>query len=116
ADLISWLAAEPVLGRLVARLVVGPGTAFGLPLDAAAIDQLHLVVAVVLEGPVGVGGEPVVVVAVKQDGRVGADAAAAEHALERLLRRDVAEGLVLQVLAPVPGHGACDVAALVCRR
>ena len=72
--------------------------------------------AVVPERPVGVSREPVVVVAVEHDRRVGRDAAASEHPLERLLGRDVAHGLVLQVLAPVPGDGALDVSTLVGRR
>src|SRR5205823_14719092 len=86
---------------------------FLLPLDASAIYELNLVVPVVLEGPVRVGGEPVVVIAVEDDGGVGRDAAAAQKLRERVLRRDVARYLVLQVTLPVPAESAVDVALLV---
>jgi len=70
-------------------------------------------VPVVLERPVGVGGEPVVVVAVEDDRRVGRDAAAAEQFGQRVPGRDVACDLVLKVSLPVPADGARDVSLLV---
>src|SRR5207244_5761830 len=78
-ELLFGPAAEAVFGFGVARRVVGPGPALGLPLDAAAVDQLQVLVAVVLARPVGVGREPVVVVAVKHNRRSGRDATASEH-------------------------------------
>ena len=104
---------EVVARRGIARRVRAVRPAFLLPLDAAAVDKLHLVVAVVLERPVRVGGEPVVVVAVEDDRRLGRDAAAAEQLSQRVLRCDVARDLVLEVSLPVPADGARDVALLV---
>ena len=66
-----------------------------------------------LEVPVRVGGEPVVPVAVEDDGRVVADAALAEDPLERRLADEVALDRVLQVLAPVELDRAADVPLLV---
>ena len=63
------------VGRQLAALVD--------PLLAAAVQDPHVVVAVELQIPVGVGGEPVVLVAVEDDGRVVADSALAEQPLER---------------------------------
>ena len=77
-----------------------------LPLLAAAVEQLDGVVAVELEVPVGVGGEPVVVAAVEHDGVVVADAALGQQRLELLLVHEVAADRVLQVLLPVDPHGA----------
>ena len=65
------------LGRRLAAL--------GDPLLARAVDQLDVVVAVVAEVPVGVGGEPVVAVAVEDDRVVVGDPAAA-HQLAEVLR------------------------------
>jgi hypothetical protein len=50
-----------------------------LPLLAPAVEQLHVGVAVQLELPVGVGGEPVVVAAVEHDGVVVGDALGAQQ-------------------------------------
>src|SRR3990172_7722265 len=69
--------------------------------------------AVDLEVPVGIGGEPVVLVAVEDYGRVVADPALTHEALELLLRDDVADELVLEVLLPVQLDRARDVAVLV---
>src|SRR5437016_2094156 len=81
---------------------VGMWPPLGLPLDPSAVDQLHLVVAVVLERPVRVRGEPVVVVAVEQDGVARRRAALAQLALQRRGGGQVAHGLFLEVLLPVP--------------
>jgi hypothetical protein len=66
-------------------------------------------VPVVLQIPVGVGGEPVVAVAVEDDRVVVGDPAAAEELAERLGPEEVALDLVLQVLLPVEADGARDV-------
>jgi hypothetical protein len=63
-------------------------------------------VAVELEVPVGVGGEPVVVAAVQHDGVVGGDAAVGQQCLELRLADEVTADLVLQVGLPVQAHGA----------
>src|SRR5205807_6618921 len=70
-------------------------------------------VAVELEVPVRVGGEPVVVAAVEDDGVVVADAARRQERLELLLVDEVPAYRVLQVLLPVQLHGAGKVAAVV---
>ena len=71
--------------------------------------------AVELEVPVGVGGEPVVVAAVQHDGVVVGDALLGQQRLELLLVDEVTTDLVLQVGGPVELDGALDV-ALVVRR
>jgi hypothetical protein len=58
-------------------------------------------VAVDLQIPVGVGGEPVVLVPVDDDGAVVPDAEAAEKLLEGLPVDDVAFDGILQVVAPM---------------
>jgi hypothetical protein len=70
-------------------------------------------VAVNLENPKTIGGEPVVVVAVKNDGVGGRDASAAEELLELLLADDVAAELVLGLRLPVEADGAGDMAGLI---
>src|ERR671927_43737 len=84
-----------------------------LPLLAAAVDELDVLVAVELEVPVGVGGEPVVVAAVEDHGVVVGDAALGEQLLETLLVDEVAADRVLQVLLPVELDGTFEVAAVV---
>ncbi len=71
--------------------------------------------AVQLEVPVGVGGEPVVVAAVEDDGVVIGDAALGQQGRELLAVDEVAADLILQVLLPVELDGAGDVAAVVGR-
>jgi hypothetical protein len=90
--------------------------ALGDPLLARAVEQLHGVVAVVLQVPVRVGGEPVVAVAVEDD-RVGVrDAARAEQRAERLRVEEIAPDLVLQVAHPVEADRPRDVGLGVERR
>jgi hypothetical protein len=83
---------------------------------ATAVQDPDVAVAEQLELPVGPGGEPVVVVAVQDDRRVGADAARAEQLAEIVTPGDVATDAVGQLARPVPGDGAGDVALLVARR
>ena len=93
--------------------VVGQLAGVELPLLAAAVEQLDVLVAVELEVPVGVGGEPVVVAAVEHDGVVVGDAALGEQRLELRLVDEVAADLVLEVGGPVELDGALDVALVV---
>ena len=95
--------------------LVGELAGVELPLLAAAVEQPDVVVAVELEVPVGVGGEPVVVAAVEHDGVVVGDAALGQQRLELLLVDEVAADLVLQVGGPVELDGAPDVALVVGR-
>src|SRR5215472_9559614 len=113
AQFLSWLSGELVGGRLDLGHVCRVRAAFDLPLDTAAVHELNLVVAVVLHRPVGVGGEPVVVVAIEQDRGVRGDAGFAKFPGESVARSDVADGLVLQVLLPVPADGAFNVTGAV---
>jgi hypothetical protein len=69
--------------------------------------------AVDAQVPVGVRGEPVVLVAVEHDGRLVADPALAEELLEPLLLDEVALDGVLQVLLPVQLHRTGDVSVFV---
>src|SRR6202042_2007648 len=52
------------------------------PLRPATVEQLHVLVSVQLEVPVGVGREPVVVAAVEHHGVVVGDAALGQQLLE----------------------------------
>src|SRR5690606_38018233 len=63
-------------GRRVARHLGRRLATLGDPALARAVDQLALVVAAVAQVPIGVGGKPVVAVAVKDDGVLVADTAA----------------------------------------
>ena len=100
---------------VVARVgqLVGQLAGVELPLLAAAVEELDVLVAVELEVPVGVGGEPVVVAAVEHDGVVVGDAALGEQRLELLLVDEVAADLVLEVGGPVELDGSPDVALVV---
>ena len=100
-----------VAGRL--DRVGGQRAAVELPLLAAAVEQLDVLVAVELEVPVGVGGEPVVVAAVEDHGVVVGDAAFGQQLRELLLVDEVAPDRVLQVGLPVQLDRAGDVAAVV---
>ena len=97
-------ARRPVGGKLgVGRKAVGD------PLFARPIEQQYLLVAVVLQVPVCVGGEPVVAVAVEDDRVLVGDAAAAEQLAERLGGQEVAADGVLEVGLPVEADRAGDV-------
>ena len=65
--------------------------------------------AVVLEVPVGVGGEPVVAVAVEDDRVVVGDPAAAHQLAEVFRAEEVALDLVLEVELPVESDRARNV-------
>ena len=109
---VSWSLA---LYAVVARVgeLVGQLAGVELPLLAAAVEELDVCVAVELEVPVGVGGEPVVVAAVEDDGVVVGDAALGQQGLEALLVDEVAADRVLEVRGPVELDGALDVALVV---
>jgi hypothetical protein len=90
-------------------------TVVQLPLLAAAVEQLHVLVPVQLEIPVRVGGEPVVVAAVEDDLVVVADAALGEQGLELGLVHEVPADRVLEVLLPIELDGPWDVTTVVSR-
>src|SRR5699024_1684888 len=91
----------------------GQLTAVEFPLFPAAVEQLDAVVAVELEVPVRVGGEPVVVAAVEDDEVVVADALGGQQLLEPGAIHEVTAHRILQFGPPVDLHRARDVAALV---
>ena len=83
------------------------------PLDAATVHEPHVLVAVHLEQPEGVGGKPVVVVAVEDHRVAGRDACLAQQFFKFLFADDVAADLVLQLALPVEADCAGDVACIV---
>jgi hypothetical protein len=109
------------LGRLVAaggegRRLAGELAAFLLPLQAAAVQDLGLGMAEQLEHPERVGGPPVVLVAVEDDGRVRGGADLRHQGFEAFARDVVAANLVVQVGGPVDVRGAGNVPGCVQQR
>jgi hypothetical protein len=92
------------------------GRCSAIHFSRGAVDELHVVVAVVLEVPVRVGREPVVAVAVEHDQVLVGDPAGAEQRAERLRPEEVAPDGILQVLPPVEPDRAGDVGLGVERR
>ena len=104
------VAGPRVEGRLLERRHLGRRRPpLRDPLLARAVHQLHVVVPVVLEVPVRVGGEPVVAVAVEDDRVVVRDPAAAEQVAELVRAQEIALHLVLEVLLPVEADRAGNV-------
>ncbi len=97
-------------GRLGIRCI---GATIGFPLGASAIEQANILVAEEGEDPEGVGGPPVVLVAVDDDSRVAADALGAEERGEASAVDVVALDRVVEVGVPVDLHGASNVTGLV---
>jgi hypothetical protein len=83
---------------------------------ARAVQELDVVVAVVLEVPVRVGGKPVVAIAVKDHQVVVADSAAAEQLSELLRAEEIALDLILQIGAPIEPDCPRDVPLPIERR
>src|SRR5919106_396873 len=83
------------------------------PLLPPAVEDPHVGVAVHLQIPVGVRGEPVVFVPVEDNRRFRADAEPAEQLLERLPVDDVSFDRILEVVPPVELHCSRDVPLLV---
>src|SRR5207237_936230 len=76
------------------------------PLGPPAVHDPDVLVVVQLEEPVGVGGPPVVAVAVDDHGRVGGDPQAGGERGEGLRPDEVARDLVVAVGLPVELQGA----------
>src|SRR6266481_939981 len=110
-------------GIVNARNVIGRGGDFGgilcerslflEPLFAATVDEANVLMAVELQLPESVSGEPVVVVAIKKDGGVVGNAGGAEKPFESGLVDQVAADAVLELGLPVAGDRAGDVALVV---
>ena len=98
---------------ILVRSAVSSLSGFIEPLDAAAVHEAHVLVAVNLEQPEAVGGKPIVVVAVEDHRVAGRDACLAQQFFEFLFADDVAADLVLQLALPVETDCARDVARVV---
>src|SRR5437899_1647191 len=83
------------------------------PFLAAAVNQADIPMTVVLQLPEGVGGEPVVVVAIEQDGGVVGNAGRAKKLFESGLVDQIAADVVLELGLPIPADSAGDVALIV---
>jgi hypothetical protein len=83
------------------------------PLLAAAVQQPHIRMAVILVDPEGEGREPVPEIPVKHHGGVVGDPGAAVEGLEGLLAQDVPPHWIVQILPPVEEHSARDVAQMI---
>src|SRR4051812_16411585 len=92
---VAGLRAERrgLIGRHVSRR----RAALADPLLARAVDELDVVVPVVLQIPVRVGREPVVAIAIQDDGVLVGDPARAEQLTEGLRAEEVALDLVLEI-------------------
>nr|GLJ70948.1 hypothetical protein GCM10017583_02030 [Agromyces mediolanus] len=91
----------------------GELAALGDPEVAAAVEQSHVLVPEEGEHPERVGGPPVVLVAVDDDGRVAGDALRAQQGGELLAVEVVADDGVVELRVPVDLHRTGDVAGLV---
>src|SRR5260370_7254931 len=83
------------------------------PFLAAAVNEANILVAVVFQLPEGVGGEPVVVVAVEQNGGVVGNAGGTEKFFESGFIDQIAPDVVLELSLPVPANGAAHVPLLL---
>ena len=85
------------------------------PLLPPAVNQPDILVPVIFQLPQSVRREPVVVVAVKQNGRVVRNSRRAQQRLQRLLIDQIPPHIILQLRLPVPAHRARDVSLVVGR-
>ena len=74
--------------------ILGQCALFVEPFLAAAVDEADVLVTVELQVPQGVGGEPVVVVTVEEDGGVVGNAGSAEKFFEGGLVDEIAADTV----------------------
>ncbi len=93
--------------------ILGDRALFFEPFLAAAVDEADVLVAVELQLPQCVGGEPVVVVTVEEDGGLVGNAGGAEKFFEGGFVDEVAADAVLELGLPVPAYGAGNVALVV---
>src|SRR5437867_1092909 len=90
-----------VFASLERRALGDEGPTLGDPLRATAVYEPRVLVTVVLQEPEEPRREPVVVVAVHDDGGVLRGPVPREELLELLLVEEIAHGLLLQVALPV---------------
>ena len=109
-------ASRPVLGLSERRRVGRQRTFLGDPLCPAAVHQLGVLVPVVLQQPEEPGGEPVVVIAVRHDRRLGRDPVLRQERFQLLLVEKVAHRMLLEIDLPVEADRAGNVPLVVGRR
>src|SRR5262249_51273466 len=102
-----------VFGGLAGHRGIRQRASVELPLLAAAVEQFHVLVPVQLEIPVRVGGEPVVIAAVQDNGVFIGDTAGRQQVGELATVDEVASNRILQIRAPVELDRALDVPAVV---
>lgn len=83
------------------------------PLLAAAVHDSQVFVTEHAELPEGVGREPVVVIAVEDDGGVVIDPGLPQEPFELIPRKDVSANPVIELRGPVPAHRAGDMPLIV---
>ncbi|CNZ29293.1 Uncharacterised protein [Mycobacterium tuberculosis] len=101
-------------GHRPADRVAGQRASVELPLLAAAVEQLDLLMAVELEIPVRVGGEPIVVAAVQDHRVLVGDATLGQQLGELLGVDEVTFDRILQVGAPVQLDRAGNMVTVIC--
>src|SRR6266850_533725 len=106
-------AGDAIGGRRDVDGILGQRALLFEPFLAAAVDEPDVFVAVIFELPEGVGGEPIVVIAVKKNGGVVGNAGSAEQLFERGLVDQIAADVVLELGLPVPADSAGDMALIV---
>src|SRR6202043_2467397 len=94
-------------------LVGSKRTLFFEPLLAAAVHDENLFVPVVLQLPKRPGREPVVVVAVENNGSFRRDPGVTEQYLKLGWLREIAANCVLQFGLPIPGNRTAHMALIV---
>src|SRR5262249_20861239 len=108
---------DSVSHRRIARLFGGQVLVrFVKPLDAAAVHQPDILVAVNLEQPEPIRREPVIVITVGDDCILRRNTGAADELFERFLADDVAIDLILELGLPIEADRSLDVAGVVCLR
>ena len=103
-----------VLGRRDLRRVRRQRFVFFIePFHAAAVHEANVFVAVNFEQPEAISREPVVVIAVKNDGILGRNAGAAHQLFKLFFADDVAPDLILQLRLPIETDCAGNVAGVI---
>ncbi len=112
AHTLEW-SMDSVRRGLDCGLVLGQLPPLGGPLHTTPVHQTRVLMPVVHQLPVGIGGEPIVVVAIQYNCVVIGDARVTHQLLERVPADYVAAQLVHQLGFPVPADSARDVSLIV---
>src|SRR5205807_2947680 len=113
ADALADLALHLDVGRLGRGSLLGQLAALEFPLLTPAVQELDVVEAQVLDEPVRVGGEPVVVAPVQDDRRVRTHSGPRQERAQPLLVNVVPSDRRVQIGVPVPPHRIGDVSLRV---